>query len=83
MPAPNAPSHRTLPRSTAIVVGILLAIPVLAILLVPTYARSGPELGGWPFFYWYQVLWVLLSGVFTGAAYLIVTRARAGGADDE
>lgn len=82
MPSPHSARHRPLPRSTAVVVGILLAIPVLAILLVPTYAHSGPKLGGWPFFYWYQVLWVLLSGAFTATAYVLVTRARSGAGDE-
>ena len=83
MPSPTSPARRPLPRSTAIIVGVLLAVPVLAILLVSTYARKGPELAGWPFFYWYQVLWVLLSGVFTAAAYVVINRARSGGAGDE
>jgi hypothetical protein len=69
--------HRPLPTSTAVSVMVLLAIPVLAILIVPIYARSGPEVAGWPFFYWYQVVWVPASALFTGAAYLIVRRERA------
>jgi hypothetical protein len=27
-------------------------------LLVPLYARTGPRLGSFPFFYWYQLAWV-------------------------
>jgi hypothetical protein len=74
----SQPGARTeLPRPTQIIVLLLLAIPVLAILLVGIYARSGPEIAGWPFFYWYQVLWVPLSAVFTAAAYFVVKRARA------
>lgn len=73
------PLHRPLPTSTRVAVLVLLAVPIVAILFVPIYARSGPEVAGWPFFYWYQVLWVPLSGVFTGAAYALVHRARANG----
>ena len=69
--------HRPLPAATLVTAGILLAVPVLAILIVPIYAHSGPNVGGWPFFYWYQVLWVPLSAVFTGSAYVVVRRARA------
>ena len=68
---------RPLPTSTMLTVLALLAVPILAILIVPIYARSGPELGGWPFFYWYQVVWVPASAVFTGAAYALVRRARS------
>ena len=56
--------------------GILLAIPCLALLLVPIYARSGPHLLGFPFFYWYQFLWVFLAAGFTHAAYVVIQRAR-------
>lgn len=56
--------------------GVLLAIPLLALLIVPIYARSGPEFLGFPFFYWYQLLWVFLAAGFTQAAYVVVTRAR-------
>jgi hypothetical protein len=60
-------------------VGILLGIPLVALALVPTYSSETPKLGGWPFFYWYQVLWVLLTPIFTWGAYVIIARARRGG----
>ena len=56
--------------------GVLLAIPCLALLLVPTYARSGPELLGFPFFYWYQLGWVFLAAGFTHFAFVVIKRAR-------
>ena len=56
--------------------GVLLAIPLLALLLVPIYARSGPELLGFPFFYWYQLGWVFLTAGCTHAAYAVIQRAR-------
>ncbi len=56
--------------------GVLLAIPCLALLLVPIYSRSGPELLGFPFFYWYQFLWILLTAGFTHSAYVVIQRAR-------
>lgn len=72
-------SHRRLSPGVAVAVAILLAIPVLALLIVPIYARRGPELWGFPFFYWYQMLWVLISGLFTGSAYALVNRDRKRG----
>jgi uncharacterized protein DUF3311 len=56
--------------------GVLLAIPLLALLIVPIYARSSPELLGFPFFYWYQFAWVFLAAGFTHAAFVVVRRAR-------
>jgi hypothetical protein len=56
--------------------GVLLAIPLLALLLVPVYSRTSPTLWGFPFFYWYQFLWVFLAAGFTHAAYVVVERGR-------
>ncbi|MGW6377658.1 DUF3311 domain-containing protein [Rhodococcus sp. NPDC055112] len=55
---------------------VLLLLPIVAILWVSSYARSGPELGGVPFFFWYQFLWVFLCAGATWSAYRIVLRAR-------
>ena len=41
-----------------VVVVILLVIAIGGALGVPIYARSRPELGGFPFFYWYQLILV-------------------------
>ena len=48
--------------------------PVMRSLLVPTYSSATPRLWGFPFFYWYQLLWVLLASAFTYGAYLLVER---------
>ncbi|MEI9885620.1 MAG: DUF3311 domain-containing protein [Rhizomicrobium sp.] len=45
---------------------LLLLIPYLAMLWVPSYNRIEPMLAGIPFFYWYQMLWIVL-----GAAVMI------------
>jgi hypothetical protein len=75
------PSSRRLPTGVAVTVGVLLAIPVLALLLVPIYAKDGPHLWGFPFFYWYQFAWVLLASGFTYSAYVVIARARPEGRD--
>jgi hypothetical protein len=56
--------------------GVLLAIPVVALMLVDTYARKDPVLAGFPFFIWYQFLWVFLCSGLTYTAYRIVQKAR-------
>src|SRR3954452_14551574 len=73
----GGPPRRPLPVGAKVTSGVLLAIPLLALALVPTYSRPKPVLWGFPFFYWYQLLWVLLTPAFTWAAYLVITRARA------
>lgn len=66
--------------STGVVVaaGILLAIPVLALLFVGLYADEDPQLWGFPFFYWYQFAWVFLASGFTYAAHRLIKNARGG-----
>ena len=53
---------------------ILLIIPFIAVLWVPFYDRAEPSVAGFPFFYWYQLLWVLLSAAITGWVYLKTCR---------
>jgi hypothetical protein len=47
--------------------------------LVGTYATEGPKLWGFPFFYWYQLLWVFIASGCTYLAYVLVHNARRGG----
>jgi len=47
----------------------LLLLPFIAMLWVPWYNRIDPQLGGFPFFYWYQLLWVLISAIITALVY--------------
>ncbi len=56
---------------------LLLLAPFVGLLWPSLYARHDPELAGFPFFYWYQFLWVLLGAAVTGLVYL-ATMARAG-----
>lgn len=71
-----------LPIGVKIASAILLMIPLAALLLVPTYARATPKLWGFPFFYWYQLLWVFLAAGFTSSAYLLIRRARGTGREN-
>jgi hypothetical protein len=53
---------------------LLLAIPILAALWVPAYNRIEPTLGGVPFFYWYQLAWILGGAALVYLVYVIETR---------
>jgi hypothetical protein len=55
-----------------IAAGVALTIAIIVPLLVWTYAKTEPELGGIPFFFWYQFLLVILSVVFTSIAFRLV-----------
>lgn len=47
----------------------LLVIPFIAMLWVPSYNRLEPEWNGIPFFYWYQLLWILIGAVLVLVVY--------------
>jgi Protein of unknown function (DUF3311) len=71
--APEVP-HTDKPKMVA--AGILLLIPIVALMAVPTYTKTDPELFGFPFFFWYQFLWVFLCSAMTWCAYLLTLSAR-------
>jgi len=58
------------------VASVLLATPIVALLSISTYAKVEPTLAGFPFFIWYQFLWVFLCAACTWSAYRIVLVAR-------
>ena len=55
---------------------VLLVIPFVAVLWVPFYNRARPTLWGFPFFYWYQLLWIILSVLIIGLVYLLEHRTE-------
>ena len=56
--------------------GVLLMVPIVALLWVDTYAKVEPTLMGFPFFIWYQFLWVFLCSFCTWMAYRQIDAAR-------
>ena len=47
----------------------LLLLPYIGLLWVPFYNAREPEILGFPFFYWYQFLWVPLTALIIWIAY--------------
>ena len=70
---------RALPPGVIVAVAALILAPIVALMLVGTYANEGPRLWGFPFFYWYQLLWVFIASGCTYLAYVLVHNARRGG----
>jgi Protein of unknown function (DUF3311) len=54
---------------------LLLLLPFIGTLWVPFYARLDPRLFGIPFFYWYQIAWIVLGSLLIGAV-LLLTQGR-------
>jgi membrane protein implicated in regulation of membrane protease activity len=69
-----------------VIIALCLVAPFVAMLWVGSYAKTDPAFIGIPFFYWYQMLWVLISTALTMAAYKLWQRdqrargSRKGGA---
>lgn len=53
---------------------LLLVLPLVGTLLPAIYNKQDPTLGGWPFFYWYQMVAIPVSVGIT----IIVYRATRG-----
>jgi hypothetical protein len=47
----------------------LLILPAIGLAFPAIYSRLGPALFGFPFFYWYQIAWILLSALLTAVVY--------------
>ncbi|UXX95346.1 DUF3311 domain-containing protein [Streptomyces sp. AD2-2] len=81
---PEVPPETGLPVVTParVVIAVCLVAPFVALLWVGSYTKIDPTFIGVPFFYWYQMLWVLISTVLTMTAYKLWQRdqrARQGG----
>ena len=48
-------------------------------LLVSTYAKDKPRLCGFPFFYWFQFMWIFLSSILVSICYRLVAPRSASG----
>ncbi|MEV7118466.1 DUF3311 domain-containing protein [Kitasatospora griseola] len=79
MSSSQSPSAGALPvvSPARVLAGLCLLVPIVVVLWVPSYSKTDPALGGMPFFYWYQLMWVPLSAVFTTSAYLLLRRDEA------
>jgi Protein of unknown function (DUF3311) len=48
---------------------LLFVIQFVAVLWPPFYNKAEPSWAGIPFFYWYQMLWVVLGAILTAIVY--------------
>jgi hypothetical protein len=76
-PRSGTPEVPVTDKRKMVAAGVLLLIPVVALMWVPIYAREDPKLWDVPFFFWYQFLWVFLCSGMTWTAYKLTLSARA------
>jgi hypothetical protein len=72
------PQRRALHPRNAVIAGVLLLVAVIGAFWVPIYARSAPKLGDFPFFYWFQLIWMPVVMVLCYLAYLLLRTPRTG-----
>lgn len=48
---------------------LLFVVQGAVALYPPLYNKAEPLLGGMPFFYWFQLVWVLVSAALTALVY--------------
>ena len=69
-PVPTMATRPNRPTPAArVVVAVLFLLVAVGALWVPLYNRVEPTLGGVPFFYWFQMTWILASAAATAVAY--------------
>ena len=73
---PTERDPRTRLTPTKIAVSIILLVAIVVPLLVPTYDQKEPRLFGFPFFYWYQLLWVFLCAGLCALSFWLLKRER-------
>lgn len=49
---------------------LLLLLPFIALLAVPLYNRIEPTVAGFPFFYVWMFVWVVLAAILTWIVFL-------------
>ena len=48
---------------------LLFVVVLVGVIWPPFYNRVEPALIGMPFFYWYQLLWVIVAAALTAIVY--------------
>jgi len=50
---------------------LLLLIPFIVMLWPPFYNYTDPRFIGIPFFYWFQLSWVIITAIITAVVYFL------------
>jgi len=48
---------------------LLLILPFIVLLWPPFYNFRTPDFIGIPFFYWFQLLWIIITAIITAIVY--------------
>ncbi len=50
---------------------LFLLVPFFTLLWPPFYNTTDPELFGIPFFYWFQLAWIIITAIITATLYFL------------
>jgi hypothetical protein len=68
MTEPQVFSHPS-ERAARGAIRLLLLLPFIGVLWIPSFSHSEPVLGGLPFSDWYLLVWIVLSAALVYAVY--------------
>ena len=57
-----------------LIAAVCVIVPFVAVLWVPIFDKDKPEVAGFPFFFWWQLLWVAVTAALMALAYFVVRR---------
>jgi hypothetical protein len=55
---------------------LLFLAQFAAVCWPPFYNKVEPQVAGLPFFYWYQLSWIVIGGVLTAIVYFATEKSR-------
>jgi hypothetical protein len=67
---------------TSAIIGVLVAADIWFSLYVPLYAHATPKVGAFPFFYFYLLIYMPVTGIVLWIVYLLQKRLRPTGTQD-
>lgn len=76
-PSPSPTNPPAVLSPLRVLAAVCVLVPIIAVLWVPWFNRLTPELLGFPFFYWYQLVCVVVTAALMIVAFHAVRRDEA------
>ncbi len=71
------PTRRPVLSTPRVIAAVCLIAPFVSMLWISSYNTTDPKWLGFPFFYWYQLLWVVITAVLMVVAFQAIKRDEA------
>lgn len=70
-PERSNPLQTSTPKRRFHPILLLLIIPFIALCWPAFYNMADPAFAGIPFFYWYQLAWIVITAIITAIVYFV------------